>query len=383
MMKGSLQIKNGIYQAVFYAPGKKSAIWRSTGIKAQRGNKRKAEQKMADIIAGYEDTMLDEDKLDFTKYIDIWLSSAKKRVDIVTYEGYKSYIERHIKPYFEVQNLKLQDVTLQDIEKYFQYKAASGRLDGKSGGLSYRTIKLHSVVLNLIFNEAVRNSLIKDNPCKYAKIPNSVKKSEKHIDFYTTEQCKKLLEVTEDAVLHDMIYITFIYGLRRSELLGLKWDAVDFDNDTITIKHTVVLQNKIVAKDKTKNTTSNRTYPLLDDVKNILLKIKEQQEDYKKLFKGCYNDTGYIFTKPDGKAFYPSYPTHTLEKVLKKNSLPHIRWHDLRHSCASMLLLKGWKMKEISDWLGHASLQTTADIYSHLDMEHKRELGSSLGGILD
>ena len=383
MLNGSLQIKNGIYQAVFYIPGNKSATWRSTGIKAQRGNKRKAEQKMTEILSEFEEKLSDNEKISFTDYIDTWLISVKKRVDIVTYEGYKSYIERHIKPYFMPLNLKLEDITLSDIEKYFQYKAVSGRLDGKSGGLSYRTIKLHSVVLNLIFNEAIRNSLIKENPCKYAKIPNSVKKSEKQMNFYTTEQCKKLLDVTKDTVLHDMIYITFIYGLRRSELLGLKWDAVDFDNNTITIKHTVVLQNKVVAKDKTKNTTSNRTYPLLDDVKDILLKLKVQQEEYKELFKKCYTDTGYVFTKPDGKAFYPSYPTHTLEKILAKNNLPHIRWHDLRHSCASMLLLKGWKMKEISDWLGHASLQTTADIYSHLDMDHKRELGNSLGGILN
>lgn len=383
MLNGSLQIKNGIYQAVFYIPGKKKPIWRSTGIRAQRGNKRKAEQRMAEILLEFESGLSDKDKTDFLDYIDTWLNSAKKRVDIVTLEGYKSYIDRHIKPYFRSKGMKLQDITLHDIEKYYQYKAVSGRLDGKDGGLSYRTIKLHSVVLNLIFNEAMRNSLIKENPCKYAQIPSDVKKSEKQLNFYTKEQCKALLELTKDTALYDMIYITFVYGLRRSELLGLKWDAVDFDNNTITIKHTVVLQNKVVSKDKTKNNTSNRTYPLLDDVRDILLKLLARQKEYKELFKSCYNDTDYIFTKPDGKQYYPSYPSHTLAKVLKKNNLTHIRWHDLRHSCASMLLLKGWQMKEISDWLGHASIQTTSDIYAHLNIEHKRELGRSLDGILD
>ncbi|MBQ8301375.1 MAG: hypothetical protein IJX57_05370 [Clostridia bacterium] len=96
-----------------------------------------------------------------------------------------------------------------------------------------------SVVLNLIFNEAIRQSLIKNNPCEYAKIPKTAKKSEKKVDFYTTEQCKKLLEVTEGTVLHDMIYITFMYGFHRSELMGLKWSAIDFENGTLTVRHTV------------------------------------------------------------------------------------------------------------------------------------------------
>lgn len=80
--------------------------------------------------------------------------------------------------------------------------------------------------------------------------------------------------------------------------------------------------------------------------------------------------------------YYPSYPSHSLDKILKRYNLPHIRWHDLRHSCASALLLKGWQMKEISEWLGHSSINITMDIYSHINMEHKRELGNSLNGIL-
>ena len=224
--------------------------------------------------------------------------------------------------------------------------------------------------------------IINNNPCEYAKLPketnhNTVAK------FYTAEQCKKLLEVTKGSVLHDMIYLTIIYGLRRSELMGLKWDAVDFDNNTITIKHTVVLQNQIVAKDKTKNKSSNRVYPLLDDIKEILLKIKDKQQKDKKFFGKAYKKNDYIFKDVRGNQYYPSYPTHSLRKILKKNELPHIRWHDLRHSCASMLILKSWQMKEISDWLGHADIGTTMNIYGHLDIVHKRDLGNSLNGMFN
>lgn len=338
---------------------------------------------MTEILSAYENNPNIFDKINFVEYMDKWLKTIKNQVDIVTYEGYRSYLEKHIKPYFKSLKLNLQDIKMSDIEKYYQYKSVSGRLDGKSGGLSYRSIKLHSVVLNLIFNEAIRQSLIKDNPCQYAKIPKTAKKSEKKVDFYTTEQCKKLLAATKGTTLYDMIYITFMYGLRRSELMGLKWSAIDFDNNTLSICHTVVLQNVVIAKDTTKNQSSNRVYPLLEDVKEILLRRKAQQEEYKKLFGDCYNDTGYIFAKEDGSTYYPSYPTHSLERALDNHNLPHIRWHDLRHSCASMLILKGWSMKDISEWLGHADISTTMNIYGHLDMEHKRTLGNGLNGLLD
>lgn len=184
-------------------------------------------------------------------------------------------------------------------------------------------------------------------------------------------------------MLRNMIYITFLYGLRRSELMGLKWDAVDLKKDTITIKHTVVLNSEVVRKDKTKNKSSNRTYPLLPEVKEILEQLKKEQEKNRLAFGNCYEENDYIFAKANGSQFYPSYPTHELSKVIKKNKLQHIRWHDLRHSTASLLIEKGWQMKDISDWLGHSSITTTMNIYGHLSMDHKREMANGLTGLLE
>lgn len=387
MIKGSLQEKNGIYQAVIYVNGKYK--WRSTGIKAVRGNKRRAEQRLREIVSEYDANPNMFDKIDFTTYMGEWLDAVKARVDQITYEGYKSYLEKHIKPYFQELNLKLQDVRLSHIEKYYNYKAVSGRLDGKSGGLSYRSIKLHSVVLNLIFEYAMRNKLITENPCKYAQIPNTAKRSEKHVDFYTPKQCQELLDIikeapsTKDTPLYDMVYITFMYGLRRSELMGLKWSAIDFDNNKLSICHTVAVNASVVAKDRTKNESSNRTYPLLPEVKKILLKIKEQQSKDKETFGNCYHDDGYVFAKIDGTLYYPAYPTQALTRLFDDNdNLKRIRWHDLRHSTASMLIEKGWSMKDISEWLGHSQINITMDIYGHISLNRKRELANSLNGLL-
>ena len=384
-MKGSLQIKNDVYQAVFSYKddnGKKKTLWRSTGVPATKGNKHKAEERMAEILEELERKPPSKG-IAFVDYIDFWLENAKSNIDVITYYSYKSYVENHIKPFFAELKVDLQDVTLFDIERYYQTKAVGGRKDGKAGGLSYSSLKRHRVVLTQMFNEAVRTSLVKDNPCRLARIPKNAVKTQKITSFYNVDQCKALLDASKGTPLYEMVYLTFLYGLRRSELMGLKWDAIDFSLGTLTIQHTVVLQKVVVAKDTTKNKTSNRTYPLLDDIRPLLLNLWKRKEEFKKAFGKCYIETGYVFVKENGESYYPSYPTHALDKILKQHSeLPRIRWHDLRHSCASILIDKGWPMKDISDWLGHADIGTTMNIYGHLDMAHKRNMAQSLGGLL-
>lgn len=379
-MSGVLKEKNGVYHAYFYDARLKKPVWRTTGIKAERGNKRKAEQKKNEIIARYFDSPTSQ--ILFTDYIETWLEKAENRVDIVTYEGYKQYAEKHIIPYFKPLRLKLHEVSLSHIEDYYNYKAKAGRLDGKSGGLSYRSIKLHSVVFNLVFKEALRNKLVKENPCTYAELPKNAIKSKKRVDFYTPEECQEVLKLIRGRPLYNMVYITFMYGLRRSELMGLKWSAIDFDANTVKIEHTVVANYTVVAKDKTKNGSSERTYPLLPDIREILLNLKMKQDKNRECMGNCYIDNDYVFTKEDGSTYYPSYPTHEFKKASVRYNFRHIRFHDLRHSCASMLISNEWQMKDISEWLGHSDIGTTMDIYGHLSMEHKRKLGDSLEGVL-
>lgn len=174
--------------------------------------------------------------------------------------------------------------------------------------------------------------------------------------------------------------ITAFYGLRRSEVLGLQWDSIDFENKTITIKHTITITNtdgnnrKIEGKDRTKNKSSYRTLPLFDDIANMLLDVKEKQQAFKKAFGTSYNKKylNYVFVKPDGNIVRPDYVTQHFSMLLDKNNMRHIRFHDLRHSCASLLLVKGIPMKSIQEWLGHSNFSTTANLYAHLDTNSKK-----------
>lgn len=381
-MRGSLIVKNNIYYAKWRDNNQQQHM-KTLKVPATRGNKRKAEQALNELLKQLEENQDKFNKIKFVEYIESWLKQVKISVDIVTYSGYEQYAEKHIIPYFKNKDIFLQDVKITDIEGYYNYKSVGGRLDGKPGGLSLRTIKLHSVVLNLVFKNAIYERLIDENPCTHAKFPIQKSCLKTEPTFYTVQQCNELLAAIKNTPLYNMVYITFLYGLRRSELMGLKWSAIDFENNTLTIQHTVVLHNEVVYKNKTKNATSKRKYPLLPEIRMLLENMLEEQKTNQNLIGKSYIYNDYVFVKIDGTPYYPSYPTHELKKVIKKNNLPYIRWHDLRHSCASMLIEKKWHMKDISEWLGHSDIGTTMNIYGHISMEHKKELGNSLKGIFD
>ena len=172
--------------------------------------------------------------------------------------------------------------------------------------------------------------------------------------------------------------MTAFYGLRRSEVLGIKWDAIDFERNTITIRHTVTEAKKdgkriLVAKDSAKTKSSLRSLPLVAGFKEKLLQLKKQQKKNMKVCGTSYNQEykNYVFVDPMGNLYSPQTITDNFSSILKRNGLRHIRFHDLRHSCASLLLANGVSMKDIQAWLGHSDISTTANIYSHLDFTSK------------
>ena len=160
-----------------------------------------------------------------------------------------------------------------------------------------------------------------------------------------------------------VILIASFYGLRRSEVLGLKWSAFDFTNNTITIKHKVI---EAIVDDK-------RTLPLIQEIKDALLEHKKKIENNKKVCGNSYmkEHKDYIFVDSVGKIFRPEYITDHFSLLLKKQNLRYIRFHDLRHSCASLLLAKNVPMKAIQEWLGHSTYSTTANLYTHLESNTK------------
>ena len=176
-----------------------------------------------------------------------------------------------------------------------------------------------------------------------------------------------------------VVQVAAYYGFRRSEVLGLKWDAVDFNANTITIQHKVTNsygngKEEIIKSNTLKTTSSRRTLPLIPKIKEMLLKEKEKQREAKKTLRKGYSNEGdgYIFRDGLGNLITPNYVTSHFRYVIKKKGLRKLRFHDLRHSCASLMLANDVQMKQIQEWLGHSSYYNiTANLYAHLDCSSK------------
>ena len=149
---------------------------------------------------------------------------------------------------------------------------------------------------------------------------------------------------------------------------------------TITIKHTVVKGKKseLIERDSTKTESSFRRYPMSKEIKELLFKQIAIEQENKKRFGNQYHNTDYVFKWEDGQSFMPDYITRKFKKLLKKCKLPDIRFHDLRHSCASLLVSQGFQLKDVQEWLGHADISTTANIYAHLFDDRKIDILNSM-----
>ena len=310
----------------------------------------------------------------FSDYVRIWLDHIARNVDVVTMQGYQVLADSHILPYFDELGIRLSDIDHKTIQWYIDHKYRNGRLDGK-GGLSARSLKLHKNIINQTLNLAVQNKLLPANPCKFVVLPQVLRYES---TFYNERQLKELFDALRNDPILPLVKITALYGLRRSELLGLQWDSIDFEGKTMTIRHTVSKVTEVVAKDKTKNASSRRTFPLTSEALEIFTIAKCQEVQNRIAFGREYQENNYVFKWPDGHTYSPDYISERFRNLLKKHNLPHIRFHELRHSCASMLLAMGWNLKDVQEWLGHSDIKMTANIYSHLDVARKTNIADSL-----
>lgn len=204
------------------------------------------------------------------------------------------------------------------------------------------------------------------------------KKTKYKIEVYNDQEVHELFKYADKSQIKLTIYLGIYYGLRRSEIIELKWSAVNFDNNTITVSHIVVKgirngEKIFIAHDETKTNSSYRTFPLMGNIKELLLEVRDEQRNNNLLMQSEYNYefSEYINVYANDNLTKPDYLTRNFAKVLKDNNLKKIRFHDLRHICASKLLDLGITLKEIQEWLGHSDTSTTANIYTHLTYKSK------------
>ena len=370
--------------------GKRQRKSITTGLPA-KGNKTKAEDMLRDAIKEREallNNMPGVDEMQAADIFDEWLFSVnpanapknKKGIKLTTYGGYEMNVQKVISPYFRKKGILLAELTHKDIDTFY---------DDQLERVKAMTVtKYHaniSAALGYAFQkgyipsyEAIMKKVTRPTPDRYTG------------KFLKESETIELINAVNGNKLELGVLFGAFYGLRRSEIVGLRWVSINFEANTITIEHTVTVanvsgKNVIVADDTTKTKSSYRTLPLIPVIRKKLLAVKEEQELNRKLCGKSYNkaEGHYIYTDALGNRIKPDYLSGTFPEFLVKHGFNRMRFHDLRHSCASLLLANGVPLKAIQDWLGHSDYAITANIYAHLDYKSKIDSAGAMTWIDD
>ena len=393
MIAAYLRDRNGVYYTDLRytdADGKRRQECKSTGLKV-KGNKHRAEvileerrlelEKRLLLKLNPEEAVRNEKEITFTAFLRNWLEIVRPTVEETTFGAYHSAVANRIIPYFDERHpgLRLVELTPKMIQDYYTYELSHN-------GVSANTIKHRHANIHRALGYAFKTGLLDLNPADRVDLP---KKNVFETEPYTEKEIMQLFEAVKDTPLELIVILTAFYGLRREEVLGLKWNAVDFDKHTITIKNVVTeayLDGKcqLVEKNRTKTKSSFRTLPLVPQIESLLRRAKAQQEEYRELCGDCYNTAylDYVNVNPMGDLIKPGYVSQQFPVFLKRAGLRKIRFHDLRHSCATLMYAKGVQLKDMQLWLGHSDISTTSNIYTHLDFDSKLDSANAILGVL-
>lgn len=399
-ISGTLQKKAGRYYAVVYyydSSNKRHSKTFATGIAIEPQNKRlhtqnqrAAKKKLEEILRSFTPPKESINSLLFIDDVRRWLDREKGKIAPSTLAGYR-YAASDVIDYFSTHaNLHTGEITTAIIEDYINWERNrrnpsvefpnKKRVKNLDGSGIENTIMRRIALIRMVLQAAKRDGRILYNPAAKSDSWISLPKPQRSaFAILSIEEANKLLNLVqgEDLWLNLAVHLALLFGLRRSEVLGLRVSDVDHRQHRLTCQSTVTQQtlddgNHIIAKPCTKN-KALKSFVLTDDVYQKLDTLIQLNNHYKQEFGNAYNHQwdGYIFRHPDGNIIAPNLLTRKFSEFLQRNSLKKMRFHDLRHSCATLLYSQGVSPKAIQQVLGHTQLSTTTEIYTHLFGEEK------------
>ena len=388
-MTGRVTLKNGFYYLILNTKGldgKYKPKWIKTGL-PEKGNKTKAEAMLRQALCEMEAQEIEVPAADqnngplMSEYMISWLKSRKAALQESTYNSYYLNIMGRMVPYFEQTGVYLNDLTADHISDYYTYLQ-------DTFGNKENTIRRHHANIHKALKQAFIKGIIPGNPADLVEIPQDA--DEFIPETYSQEELKELFRLIRGERIELAVLIAAFYGMRRGEVLGLKWNAVNFEEKTICVRHTVTEttdpsgKKKLLHRNRAKNKSSIRTMPLMPEIEAVLRTEQEKQKAYRKLCGRSYNRNylGYIFVDELGNMIKPNYISQTFHDFLEKKGLRPIRYHDLRHSCASLLMAKKVDLRRIQEWLGHSDITTTSRLYIHMSYADKEESAAVLNDSL-
>lgn len=376
--KGFITPKNGMLYAVINIEpeddpeGKRKPKWFKTGYK-ERGEKRKADEWLQNKLHELNEVRkqpynLRDIKEDMMLYdfFKLFLKSKKGVIQDSTIDSYEEIFDNHVKRFFNELNVTLSSANSDVFEDYFDYLYDLG--------LSGCTALKHYRLMKQAISFGVKKRIIFFNPLDSVEAPKS---EGFDADHYTDTEAIDLIKRVKSTELYIPILLATFFGLRRSEVLGVRWSAINFHEKTVRIQRKVIVQKdrkdrkKRILNDTNvmKTKLSKRTLPLIDFVAQELLEEKNAQEERRSVFgrSYCMEYTDHVCVNALGHLIHPDKITASFKPLLKKVKMRTIRFHDLRHTCATLLILNGVPLIEVARYLGHSTARTTEKFYAHLD----------------
>lgn len=340
------------------------------------GTKKDAERAMHEYIRELEKGYyVTNSKITISEWIDTWLEVyIAPNVSPTTLSRYQGMIKRYIKPQLgHIQAQELNTLAVQAWVNSLRVSPVSGKK------MAVATIKHAYHVLKGAMDKAVLAGIIPRSPCISIMMPKGQKKPPV---VYDEAQIRQLISAAKDTEMELVIDIELCLGLRRGELLGLQWEDIDWGKNQIhVVRNRVVVDGKSLVKDP-KTATSVRTVDVPVQLIQKLRKHKTKCLANRLRMGKNYTVTDYVIVHPDGKPIYPEYLSQMFTKLQKKANLPKCRFHDLRHLCASIMLMQGVNVKVAQEHLGHKDISTTMNIYSHVLPSVAKEAAQKIGALV-
>ncbi|MTI82629.1 MAG: site-specific integrase [Firmicutes bacterium] len=378
MAKGHVrQLKSGNWELVFDLPREPGEERKQKSMTVKAANKKDAEKKLREILRQIdEDTYVDPGKMTLGDFLTRWLNDycvPNRRK--TTVDGYRVIINKHLIP--ALGHIKLAKLRPLHIQEYYTYALQYGRADGKGENkkLSPTTVHHHHSVLRKALGTAVKWQLLSRNVCDAVDPPRTKNYKAK---VYDEDAVARLLEVAEGTRKYIPILITLATGLRRGEVLALHWSDFDPQAGTIVVDESLVNTSGGPEFDEVKTESSRAVIDLPESVVEELQAHRERQETEKNYAGEFWQENDLIICKEDGTRWHPGGFSDSFKRLLKTHKLPHIRFHDLRHTHASHLIRMGFHPKVVSDRLRHSKIGTTMDTYGHLFPGIQKEVARKL-----
>ena len=306
------------------------------------------------------------------EWMEVWFQDyAKIKVRPSSHQTYQGYIHNHIRP--NIGDIPLEKLTSLDIQKFYKKLLTQGRVDrveakGQPKGLSAKTVRNIHQILSSALKLAQEQRLILTNPAEGCALPRVEHQEMKTL---TTVQLASFFREARESGVFELYYLELATGLRRGELLGLKWEDIDLERGDLRVRRQVSRINGEVVEAPLKTKNAYRTLPLAEDTVSVL------QEQRRKV-----GNSPWVFPSPSGGPISPDSVLHMLHRVLKRAGLPKVRFHDLRHTFATLVLQNGVDVKTVSGMLGHFSAGFTLDTYVHITSAAQRQAAQTMGSVL-